>query len=490
MSRIFKNITIILLLPLLAVTSLLSVSTLKTDVQSQSQSEVAVSNPDLSKFEEVFPGHNKVQADRVNLIFGFEKQGYEGKIEEAKQNLRDILYWEGEPKTIFYENDDDQPDYLTYGLFAIEPLRSMKDKFNLWFYKEGFDSENFLTSDEGGFKSEAIKFSNATRIYIRGDDERYEYESSYAQHLSFKLLGRDFTEANQSSYRTKVLPQIIEKLEDKSKIIELGGVELYLDFTQPLLLEDEYVLTHELGHALFDFSDEYSASRTELANDFKINCANTKEEAQRKWGDLIGQYDPFMDKVAEDYKRIIGTDPRDDYEDPFNGEPIKSTYLDDGRVGIVEGKCAGGKGFAPTFVSMMSYGENYWNPVQRRQIETIMATFSGEELTANNQSSSSVSSISVAPSSTSSTTSSSVSSSSSQSQEKNDSSTSFTSGVEQSSSSSSSQSVSTSGKKDNSSLTTPRTGGFNLFGKEAYLLLLLSSFVFLTIGFVRVKKVR
>lgn len=494
MSGIFKNITIILLLPVLTLISLLSASTLKIDVQSQTQSEVAVSNPDLSKFEEVFPGHNKVQADRVNLVFGFDRGLYqEENLEEVKQNLRDSLYWDGEPKTVFYENDDDQPDYLTYGLFAIEPLRSMKDKFNLWFYKSLVD--NIHVDDE--FKNETDKFRNSIRVGISVEGVS-EIGGGSASNLSALVVGLIGNNDDDGDYTTEILPGVINALEDKSRLLPLGKVDLRQDFTKPLLPRvEENILTHELGHALFGLSDEYVIHYDDfLMQDYQaytINCANTKEEAQVKWGDLIGQYDPFLDKIADDYKRIIGEDPRDDYEDMFTGEPIKSNYFDEYRVGIAEDRC-GGKGFAPTYKSLMSTTSmtySHWNPVQRRQIETIMATFSGEELTANNQSSSSVSSTLAEPSSVSSTSSSSpissesssVSTTSNQNQEKDNSATSFTSGVEQSSSSSSSQSASTTGKIRS----TPRTGAFNPFSSQTYLTLLLGSLLFWIIGSISMK---
>lgn len=488
-SGIFKNITIILLLPVLTLISLLSVSTLKTDVQSQSQSEVAVSNPDLSKFEEVFPGHNKVQADRVNLVFGFDRGLYqEENLEEAKQNLRDILYWDGEPKTVFYENDDDQPDYLTYGLFAIEPLRSMKDKFNLWFYKSLVD--DIRTNDE--FKNETNKFRNSIDVDITVEGVQTVGGGSASYLAEIVVFAGDIS---KKDYTNEVFPKIINRLNDKSELLDLGYVELRQDFTKPLPATQENILTHELGHALFGFSDEYIISPdVDFGGVYTINCAEDEEQARARWGDLIGQYDPFLDKIADDYKRIIGEDPRDDYEDMFSGEPIKSTYLDENRVGIFGGNCAGESRFTPTDTGMMdklSSTNPHWNPVLRRQIETIMATFSGEELTANNQSSSSVSSSLTESSSVSSTSSSSsissesssVSIASNQNQEKDNSATSFTSGVEQSSSSSSSQSASTTGKIRS----TPRTGAFNPFSSQTYLSLLLGSLLFWIIGSISMK---
>ena len=137
------------------------------------------------------------------------------------------------------------------------------------------------------------------------------------------------------------------------------------------------IFIHENTHALGNIGDEYGG-----CYGFGVNNALTQEEAERKWGSLVGQVDPFYDEFIAFHKdkknNIYWGDlsidelfPREDY-----------------RVGYVRAsekflswteESYGGDCFSPTKTSLMNVSSGtILGSVNRRHLEEIFKLFSGQ----------------------------------------------------------------------------------------------------------------
>lgn len=101
------------------------------------------------------------------------------------------------------------------------------------------------------------------------------------------------------------------------------------------------VLTHELGHALFNLADEYSERGQTVPKIVYPNCAPNKTTARTWWEDLEVQIDPYIKEVEE----ILN--PRNIYEQRSLGDPSAPSYdsyikdyVDFHKVGYYPGGCS------------------------------------------------------------------------------------------------------------------------------------------------------
>ena len=129
---------------------------------------------------------------------------------------------------------------------------------------------------------------------------------------------------------------------------------------------DADTLVHELGHALFDLRDEYVEFGDDVFTRFGYpNCASSVEEAERWWGDLIGQVDPFY------YEYATTLDDLGIFHSP--------SIEDELRTGFVEGGCygQGDEAIRPTSDSLMNSQVPVLGSVNRLRVEEILDLFSG-----------------------------------------------------------------------------------------------------------------
>ena len=316
----------------------------------------------------VFKNHNDIRADRINLIFIFG-EGYDNQKNLAKQNFIQSLQWNGNP--IVYRDIFNKPR-LEYGVFSIEPLKSNKNKFNLWF------------ADDGFIYPQLEEMSNVTMIFFERQDNPTVLASAtrVSQGNSFiydpTILGLYYEEV--------ALPVILRRLDDENNLALNSIILVYEDYTDPTQISrHNRTLTHELGHAIFDLADEYKAygslDAEKFSYNYSTNCKINQEEAQEDWQNLVGRIDPFVFRVIQDYRRILRININKDgltLPDSTFNQNIHQIY-DRERVSFLIG-CLNGSSIMPTRNSIMNNrGTHFpnWGAVNRKQVEQILAVFEG-----------------------------------------------------------------------------------------------------------------
>lgn len=170
---------------------------------------------------------------------------------------------------------------FSFGVFGIEPYKSSLDKFNFWFYNlpvsSGFDSFDF-------------------EFQVRFTPEVFGLD--YAVPISLTEFRPDISFENQRSNAN--LADISYNSDFSIKRYTPGAIRLFYypgDSSDPFDPGVGYngpVLSHELAHALFALGDEYREPGVNNGPRIFPNCADTLSEANRWWGDLVGQVDPFF----------------------------------------------------------------------------------------------------------------------------------------------------------------------------------------------------
>jgi len=94
------------------------------DYFTSSSQAASASLAQENKCSELIPGHNLASANRANIIivgFGYNSAASNGG-EIVKQIADYVVDWQAE----------------RYGLFSVEPFKSNKDKFNVWYINESY----------------------------------------------------------------------------------------------------------------------------------------------------------------------------------------------------------------------------------------------------------------------------------------------------------------------------------------------------------------
>ena len=304
---------------------------------------IAVVEPEL---RELVDGHNLLEADRINLVFvgsGF------ASLTEFAELARTLISYDGEPLLVDLNTGELTEEVgrsvdAEFGLFAIEPFRSMRDRFNLWYLADqvpdrfslrhgpDFDSEHLLDTLGLDALSTVTLVQQGPNEFLRSQAEQVSFTGAPGPPEREELLfGSSFT------------------------AIRLG--QRYLDAD---------TLVHELGHALFDLRDEYVEFGDDAFTRFGFpNCAESPEQAERWWGTLIGEVDPF-------YYQYVAT---------LDGLGIDHSpgIEDDLRVGFITGGCYGqdDEAVRPTEDSLMNSQVPVLGSVNRQRVEEILRLFSG-----------------------------------------------------------------------------------------------------------------
>jgi IgA Peptidase M64 len=144
-------------------------------------------------------------------------------------------------------------------------------------------------------------------------------------------------------------------------------------------------LTHELGHAIFNLSDEYSESGRSLPITRFPNCAPDTSTAKTWWSDLEGKTDPYIKEVFEIQNSRTVFESSIVYNPlTYTYEDYVQEYLNIYKVGYYKGGCFAEYNAAetqtrPLTASMMS--NQYYNPffglVNSREINKVFNLFSG-----------------------------------------------------------------------------------------------------------------
>ncbi len=329
---------------------------------------------------EVFPGHNKKNADRINIVFIGSRYK---KFTDFLAAVRESLTWDGKPAVLSKFNEELQKNKvydLEWGLFAIEPFKSNKDKFNLWYVDEPMTTLTNTVKNICGLP--------------------YEYDAIYANRSFLGMLGRtrSFTyKAKFGENRTKGDPDdMFTYSHNYMPYDEFGTHEL-----------DYELFAHETGHAVFGLDDEYPEGDNRDPRYGEVSCVKTQKEAEKKWGDLIGQVDPFWNTVKTDMIKYdvnsyeVSECKRKDQNKP---ESAKNPCLTDDNNNIIyvdvkhekypksyfitqyfKGGCLADYGdkrvIKPTEHSLMSYNLPILGSVNRREVERVLQMFTGEKRT-------------------------------------------------------------------------------------------------------------
>lgn len=285
--------------------------------------------------KEVFEGHNDLGKDRINMVFIGSQYP---NIDTFLKVVKDSLQWYGKP--FVDKNTDGETIGILWGFFSIEPLRSAKDKFNVWYIDEQIN--NAMTR----VRSDIGDLCNLP----------YEYDALYVNDYFFRDDARD-------GYRSNADLLLLGGQKNNSKFGASRNLMPYYFYSPELFV-------HESGHALFGLIDEYTEPNQETPNYGRPNCAKNLEEAEELWSDLLGKESDF----AKEVKKF--------HEDHFFDKKIN---LDDYKVQYFEGGCGLEYGdnrvIKPTKDSIMTYHWNHpiFGAVNYRQVKTVLNAFSGKK---------------------------------------------------------------------------------------------------------------
>lgn len=315
----------------------------------------AFSNP--RGLQPLIPGHNNADADRINLII--VGTGYASTEQFLATARRDIAF-DTAPILDRNEHVASRPvTNLSYGVFAIEPFRANKAKFNIWYYPTQVTTTSALTS----------QYSNASQFF----------DLPFSSVIFFR---NPAASPGSSAFPSNVPAGLA--IEKQSIQFGVTTVDRY-----PNVIPGADVVAHELGHSLFNLRDEYlSPARGTI---FGHNCARSQAEAQTLWGSVVGQVDPFYYEwkaSMQTYGLWVATSATQAVN-PKDGSLMDNTHNpseDEMRVGYVTGGCLQGDAVMPTQTSLMSnsasarFGQVYppvFGSANRRVIENVLGLFAG-----------------------------------------------------------------------------------------------------------------
>ncbi len=296
--------------------------------------------PPPDGYRALLPGHNRLDADRINLVFALEP-GVSGDPEMFEP----LLSWDGAAQL--------RSGQIVFGVFAIEPFRSNRHLFNLWAAdRAAIELDEFGAIPDG-------TFPDMVSIRMSPDDGRASAQLS-------QFLGSWEKPADDVEFRDLL----------NYRKGHIGSLILYANAAN--FAFEGITLTHELGHALFGLADEYYGDTGEANPEFVSqgewpNCANSRQQAEEWWGDLDGASDPMLD-VWIDESRRLGREFTDDEIVTFR----RSTTVDlsNGHDG-----CYNREGYyRPALSGLMTVDPEppVFGPVNRRWAERILASYTGD----------------------------------------------------------------------------------------------------------------
>jgi hypothetical protein len=326
---------------------------------SNAQSLTRINIPfELNKLNEVIPNHNKISDDRINLVFTTvdDDPRYAQFIGD---NLVDLIGWNG----VYLTQDARLSKVnLQYNFFATDPIRNNKNRFNIWFVPN--TPEVFPTRQT--IKNSGLK----NRIDITFNNSCCGGSASFWDRNS-QSLEIFLPEINNPTFKSVIDIQF--PIKDISYINITGKT-----------------LTHELGHALFRFADEYyipdyyKDREDRYYNKIKLdiltqetnlsaNCSLNNEEGKSKWAKHIGTIDPMVYEIKQDYidtgiedKQKIDDYKVDNYPVLFCVNRVQNDEAD--KIGII----------VPTRNSIMANHDDnrymVWGNVAKEYINNFFAT--------------------------------------------------------------------------------------------------------------------
>jgi hypothetical protein len=328
-------------------------------VISYAQSLTRLNIPfELNKLNEVIPNHNVISDDRINLVFTTvdDDPRY---AQFVGDNLIELIGWNG---VYLAQESSLSKAKLQYNFFATDPIRDYKNRFNIWFVPN--TPEIYPT----------LQVIQKSKLRNRVD---ITFDNSCCGGLASKW-GRNgqslesFTpETNNPTFKSVVDIQF-----------PINSID-YISTTGK-------TLTHELGHALFRFADEYyipdyyKDREDRYYNKIKLdiltqetnlsaNCALNNNEGRAKWAKHIGSTDPMVYEIQQDHintgiedKQKIEDYKVDYYPVLFCVNRVQNDEAD--KIGII----------VPTRNSIMANNDNnrymVWGNVAKEYINNFFET--------------------------------------------------------------------------------------------------------------------
>jgi hypothetical protein len=323
---------------------------------------------------------NDKSSDRINLVFACDET-FKAPL-DCGENIKKFLGWDGQPFAINKFSEKTTPannDAISviYGLFATEPYKSAKNKFNIYVSDK-------LVNDYGRvyFYNElaktGINLSNTQVIYLHAANGL----SKTAELPDFSNL-RNPTKAQTVFFGGK---SILDKAG-----LNRGVLDLYLGNDNRLVNQYGKILSHELGHAIFGLKDEYTGTLANASIGFP-NCAtsSTKNTTINEWSALTGLNSSQLNgKVDDEFNKWINEIKK--YKN--NGKPLLE-YLQSqsGFASIynsssyatsfnVTGGCLGAANASdvmrPTIESSMNHNGPIFGTVNIARANQILKLFNG-----------------------------------------------------------------------------------------------------------------
>ena len=313
-------------------------------------------------------------ADKINIVFKCGTDLNVNGKNRCTEYVKPLLAWDGMPKYLNEINQDTTPENafsIKWGLFSHEPLKSNKNKFNVFVINE-LDDANFTTyptiANNLGLNPKNTIF--ITAVLTNGRSFAKKPLGTY-DHTNAKIKKEDY--------------QLLTKNDS-------GRVFLYLGNNNEMRGENNGVLTHEIGHALFGLGDEYNEPDNKFSQIANPNCQFPKD-SKDLWTKMNNGVDPVnsVDSNYYEYIKLLKSTKNtrlnkslfDMYEAStnsiFNVETYKVKYNNfGGCTGPDDSKDI----TTPTANSLMrtQMSTPIWGTINRLRIENILSLFSGKTL--------------------------------------------------------------------------------------------------------------
>lgn len=263
--------------------------------------------------------HNKAANDRINMVI--VGSGYQDTQHFAA--LADkVLAFDGNPKVVTrrYVTKDSAGQILTdssesipqFGIFSIEPFKSNKNKFNIWILNKQLDgSFHELIDKTMTFGRENyFPFCNLKNVYpVLFVNKEFDPRDVFGgmdptrSHAYWPSFRAELENALNSATPDKTTLKFGMSLNSFPLIKPESRTEYDPKQRRTITIQSIFdgvdtpksysILAHETGHALFGLSDEYYGGSQWATVYAYPNCAESQMQAQKWWGNLVGQVDPF-----------------------------------------------------------------------------------------------------------------------------------------------------------------------------------------------------
>jgi IgA Peptidase M64 len=319
----------------------------------------------------VFPETNK-NADRINLVFSCDNTFT--STQACKDSIVAMMAWDGQAKPTDWQGNivaGNKATTVQYGVFATEPFKSNKNKFNVLYLDnlvDNFDKRILLDN----LSNDGVNPNSSIILRLHNISAR-----SYA---SFPPYGDK-----------PVLTKADMNLQPFVTREDLGIVEQFIGVNGNDTKTSGKVIAHELGHAIFGLRDEYVEANSKIIVPGYPNCQNSSALAVTAWtaltglsqGQLNGNVDQaYYDWVADQKKYSNGS------YNLGNNAFLAGNRAADYATGFnIQGGCFGpttGNIFRPTQVSMMSNTSPVFGTVNRARAQKVLDQFAGTSVACSN----------------------------------------------------------------------------------------------------------